>query len=389
MKCHLCLLTFLCMLTLAPAAAQQNASYPLWNGIESGAYPVGFKVINHWDTGRNRFPKYDETGILNEERFLPVQISIWYPSDEPWDPARAMPFETYFHLTEQKNDFESLSPERKERAMDIFFGFATRGAGLELTEEQLSTIAKTATAATQDVDASNGPFPVIITGHDGGVWKAAALGEYLASHGYVVISTGPISQTSSLISGKPQVALQRRIQTFERVREMTAQFDFMDASKIGLLAVNSDGMPALLYQMKNGEANALVSIDGWEGKNNGYGYVSASPYFDTDAFRTPYLEFQQHEQTGRESLQLNHAVFEAIGSPSKQSFVLTDFGHAYLTGNLVAVPDLDERVTGKFRFMFGSILAFYNHYLKGTDTLVMKGDMPEPFFQRAEIISEN
>jgi hypothetical protein len=147
-------------------------------------------------------------------------------------------------------------------------------------------------------------------------------------------------------------------------------------------------MPAMLYQMKNGEADALVSIDGWEGKNNGYGNVSSSPYFDTEYFQIPYLEFQQHEKTDRESLQLNSSIFETLNSPSKQSYVLTDFGHAYLTGNLIAVPGLDKKTVEKYQFMFGSILAFYNHYLKGEKILYEESDKPDSFFQRAKIILE-
>lgn len=380
------LVLILFLLTPILAASQSVTSYPLWNEIESGEYSVGFQVIHHWDKSRNSFPKYDESGELNKDRFFPVQISIWYPSVEPWDSVKAMSFAEYFYLTEQKNDFNPPPPERREKALDIFFNFATLGAGLDITKERISDIGTTPTSAMPDADAADGRFPVIIAGHDGGVWKGTTLNEYLASHGYVVISTGPLSQTFSMFSENPQAALQRRIRTFELVKDMTVQFDFIDDSKIGLLGLNADGMSAMLYQMKNGEADALVSIDGWEGKNNGYGMVSSSPYFDTENFKIPFIEFQQHEESGREPLQLNSSIFEALSSPSKQSFVLTDFGHAYLTGNLIAVPQLDEQKVEKYQFMFGSVLAFYDHHLKGKEFLSEKSDKPASFFQRAEII---
>ncbi|WP_421774851.1 hypothetical protein [Gracilimonas sp.] len=379
---------FLLIFAHGPAASQSVTSYPLWNEIESGEYSVGFKVINHWDKSRNRYSKYEKSGKLNEARFFPIQISIWYPAAERWDPVKAMPFKTYFYLTEQKNDFNSLSEERKEKALDIFFNFATLGAGLELTKENVLNIGNMATAAMQDVEAVNKKFSVIIAGHDGGVWKGTTLHEFLASHGYVVISTGPVSQTFSIFSEHPQVAIQRRIRTFELVREMTTQFDFIDDSKIGLLGLNSDGMPAMLYQMKNGEADALVNIDGWEGKNNGYEYVSSNSYYDNEKFQIPYLEFQQHENTNRESLQLNSTIFENLKSNSKQSYVLTEFGHAYLTGNLIAVPGLKNKEVEKYQFMFDAILAFYTHYLKGQENLYTKSDKPDSFFERAKIISE-
>lgn len=193
MKPILSILSLFLILTHVPAASQPVTSYPLWNDIESGEYSVGFKVINHWDKSRNRFSKYEKSGELNKARFFPVQISIWYPSVEPWDSAKVIPFKKYFYLTEQKNDFKPPSQERREKTLDILFNFATLGAGLELSKEQLLDIGNTATAAMQDVDAVNKKFPVIIAGHDGGVWKGTTLSEYLASHGYVVISTGPLS----------------------------------------------------------------------------------------------------------------------------------------------------------------------------------------------------
>ncbi len=208
------LILFFLILTPVPASSQSVTSYPLWNDIESGEYSVGFKVINHWDKSRNRFPKNNSSEELNKDRFFPVQISIWYPSVEPWDSVKALPFTEYFYLTEQKNDFNPPSHGRREKALDIFFNFATLGAGLDITKEQLSEIGSTATSVMLDAEAAHGRFPVIIAGHDGGVWKGTTLNEYLASHGYVVISTG-----NSMHYENPQAALQRRIRPFELVKE--------------------------------------------------------------------------------------------------------------------------------------------------------------------------
>jgi hypothetical protein len=376
------------MLTYSPAATQPMNSYPLWNGIESGEYSVGFKVINHWDRSRNRDAKYDEEGTLNNERFFPVQISVWYPAAEKWTEDSAMPFIEYFYITESKNDFSIPSDERKAQALDIFFNF-TNHAGVERTREELAEIGLEPTAVIYEASPAEGKFPVIISGHDGGVWKNTTLNEYLASHGYVIISTGPLSETSSMIFGNPQAAIQRRIRTFEMIRGMLPSIEGADEHTIGLLGLNSDGMSAMLYQMKNVEADVLVNIDGWEGKNNGNGYVSSSPYFDAQNFTIPFMEFHQHEETDRESLQLNQTIFQALNSPEKQSYVLTGFGHAFLTGNTIAVPGLDDGITEKYEFMFHSILGFFNQYLKGGKILYEKSDKPDSFFQRAEIISEN
>jgi len=354
------LVTFVLILfAVESSPAQNSSSYPLWNGIEAGPHPVGFQVINYQDESRT---PSDTTSDVN---FFPIQISIWYPADYKWSAEKAMPFKEYFYLTEQKNDFKTLTAEQKEKAMDIFSGFTKFGAKIELSKEQLINIGNTPTAAVKNTEPVKEQFPVIIAGHDGGVWKGTTLNEFLASHGYVVISTGLLSETSRMISRNPQQALQRRIRTFEIFQEKMTDFTFVDDSKTGLLGINADGMTVLLYQMETGVADAVVSIDGWEGKNNGYQYVTENKNYDPEEFRVPFMEFQQHEETDREPLQLNTGIMENLDYSNRFSYVITDFGHAFLTGNTIAVPDLERSVVERYRFMFNSIREFYDGYVKG------------------------
>src|SRR6056297_1470794 len=124
----------LSLLITENSPAQNNSTYPLWNGIEAGPHPVGFQVINYQDESRT---PSDTTSDVN---FFPIQISIWYPADYKWSAEKAMPFKEYFYLTEQKNDFKTLTAEQKEKAMDIFSGFTKFGAKIELSKEQLINI---------------------------------------------------------------------------------------------------------------------------------------------------------------------------------------------------------------------------------------------------------
>ncbi len=377
------LLFFIGSIIITECQAQDTNTYPLWNGIESGEYNVGFRVIDYWDKSRNVVPKYGENGEVNEDRFFPIQISVWYPTDQNWNADKGMPFKEYFYLTGAKNDFKRPAGETKEKAMDIFFNFTNYGAKIELTKEQLSEIGKESSAALKDAQPNRETFPVIIAGHDGGVWKGTTLNEFLASHGFVVISTGLLSQSSSMIGSNPQAVLQRRIRTFELIRKMLPDFDFADESRIGLLGMNADGMTAILYQMKNGEADVVVNIDGWDGKNNGGCFVSNSIYFNPESFTIPFLEFHQHEETDREPLQLNKTIFGSLKSLDKSSYVITDFGHAYLTGNTIAVPNLDKSVVEKYQFMFSKILDVFNSNLKsGISSDLQNTDKSDSFFRR-------
>jgi len=130
------------------------------------------------------------------------------------------------------------------------------------------------------------------------------------------------------------------------------------------MGLNSDGMSTMLYQMKNQEAGALVSIDGWEGKNNGSSYLKNSVYYDPPNIRFPLLEFQQHEQPQNDALSINKSLFDTLTHIDRFSYILKDFGHAYLTGNLIALPDLDKNTIAQHRFWYETVLKFFNAYLK-------------------------
>jgi len=289
-----CLLFFLPVFAQADTVSARN-SYPLWKGIEAGSFNVGFRTIDWKDKTRS-------LADGGEDGFFPVQIAVWYPANERWTCEKAMPFKEYFYLTEQKNDFREPSPDRRDKALDIFYNFAKYGLSDELNEARLKETGGTCTAAIRGGKPFAREFPVILAGHDGGLWKGATLNEYLASHGYVVVSTGLLSATSAMMSREPQKALARRVQTFELTAGLLDEIGFARRSEIGLLGINADGMSVLLYQMKNQAARAVVSIDGWEGKNNGFRFVSENEHFDPAAFDVPYLEFQQDEKTDREPL---------------------------------------------------------------------------------------
>ena len=333
-------------------------SYPLWKNLNPGPYQVGFKTVDYHDKSRS-IPE----GI-GENRFFPIQISIWYPTHEKGTKDRAISFEHYFLKTAQKNDFKELTEEQRTQAMDIFFNYAKYGLSLELTTDERQNICSSPTAAIPHAIEAPGPFPVLLTGHDGGVWKMSTLCEYLASHGYVIISTGPLSGSNQLFRDKTQEVVNRRIRTFEIIRGMLDQFPNVDQSNIGLIGLNADGISTLLYQMKNQTASAIVSIDGWEGKKNGYGYSTSSVYYDLDKIQIPRLEFQQHENPENESLHVNTTLFDSLTHIDRFSFIMKDFGHAYLTGNQFVLPQLDKKALRQHYFWYESIKNFFDAYLK-------------------------
>ena len=352
--------------------AQTAPPYTQWKGLENGPYRVGFKLIEIFDSTRVLLTDSGQDSLQKKKSYFPIQMGVWYPSDQQWDVNKAMRFNRFFEMALRKNDFHELTPEEQDDALTIFYNFAKYGLSVELSDKELEAIGNTPTAAMENVEPAAGPFPVLLAGHDGGIWKSTILKEYLASHGYVILSTGFLSDTYSILSGQPEKALNRRLMTFEYQRKRSTRLDFADTSRMGLIGMNADGMSALLYQMKTQRASALLSLDGWEGKNNGHSYVTSHPNYDTSGFQTAYMEFQQDEESGRESLQLNSAILENLRQSDRYSYVMNGFGHAHLTGNMMALPELDEQVAKQYRFLFRSALAFFDAYVIGDQDVRQK-----------------
>lgn len=355
---------FLSHLLLLSIVGKGQTTYPLWNGIQSGEYNVGFKVIEYLDDSRKMNSPEDDIDNKNPNRFFPIQIAIWYPTSKKWSIDSSLKFKDYFDLTAQKNDFKKLSEEQRNNSMEIIFNFAEYGAKRALNSDEKKQLEREATAALLNPPSINQKFPVILAGHDGGVWKMSTLSEYLASHGYIVISTGPISETFRILREDPQIALNRRIRTFEIVRGMLDEFEFIDDKRIGLLGLNFDGMSTILYQMKNQQADVVVNIDGWDGKNNGYEYVTESIYYKPEKFHTSFLEFQQHEYPENNSLRLTTQILDSLSNSNRFSVIIQDFGHAYLTGNLIGLPNSSENIKVKHDLWYTLIKEFFDIHLK-------------------------
>ncbi|MBD2699151.1 hypothetical protein IC229_00770 [Spirosoma sp. BT702] len=350
---------------------------------------MGFQVISHYDRGRYVQPKIDFEGKTNVgEKALPLQVSIWYPA-EATSGKTAMRFEEYLYLDGQKNTFQPLSEVDKKAAAEGIRFLAKVGADIDLSDTDLQTIRRTPTTAYRDAKPAIGPFPVIISGLDGGPGSAHILYEYLASQGYVVLSTPSINRTATLQATRPQVALGERIDNLEFLLAFAHTLAQTDPMRLGVLGINFDGMTALLFQMKNMQADAVVSIDGWEGKNAGSQTLKESPYFEATKMRVPYLLVLQDEKHPGPSLQPNSSIFDAFAYSDRYHYVLRGMNHAFLTGNLGVLPNIPTEKRTAYQFLYQTIFSFFEASIRKTPVSVnfLKQTAPQNGFPESIIKS--
>ncbi|MFN8346687.1 MAG: tetratricopeptide repeat protein [Spirosomataceae bacterium] len=362
--CPVCLLLILHLTVFGAVVLGQSLPYPQWGELPPGPYKVGFQVFNRYDRGRSVQPKADFEGNLNPgEKALPIQISVWSPSEVAAQ-TPPMLFEEYQHLTQQKNTFQPLTDEDRKRAAEGIQFIAKFGAGIDLSEAELQTIRHTPTAAHRDAKPAAGKFPVIISGLDGGPSSANILYEYLASQGYVVFSTPTIGRSGTLQVTHPQIALNERIGNLEFLLNFSHTFANADPTRLGVLGINFDGMAALLFEMKNRQADAVVSLDGWEGKSGSSNTLKQSVYFDVNKMRVPYLTVLQDEKDPRLSLQLSREIFDEFLYADRYYYVLKEMNHSYLIGNLGVLPSLPPEKRQAYQFLYTTLFHFFEASLK-------------------------
>lgn len=180
----------------------------------------------------------------------------------------------------------------------------------------------------------------------------------------MVLLTPSISRDATRQASAPQLALADRINNLELLLSFARTLPNVDLSKLGVIGVNFDGMAAVLYQCKNGEADAVVSIDGWEGKSGGASTVQQSIFFNPNQFRSPYFVVEQHDQNMGPPLDLSDQVFDSFLYADRYSSVYRGMNHSYLIGNLYTLSTLDEEKKISYRALFESVCNFLDAYVK-------------------------
>lgn len=171
-----------------------NAQTPLlWGGLHTGAHAVGFRLQYKADHSR----EYDPEFVTDSTRFpmhwpRPILIGIWYPAQRT--STNRMTYRQYLNLSPGPGPFARFA-SRLTPAMRDVVGQETTGhepRTMTPTESQaFARLLATTTFAVHNAPAARGKFPVLLyhTGAGGTYEDNSALFEYLASHGYIVVSS--------------------------------------------------------------------------------------------------------------------------------------------------------------------------------------------------------
>ena len=210
---------------------------------------------------------------------------VWYPAQRQGRPTPAT-YRDYVQLA-----LRDAAPGQggKPRTTDDYAGFL-RSKGLPAAG--IEAWLRAPMVAARDAAPERGRFPVVVIagGFGGAVHDEAVLGEFLASHGFVVaVESSPGWRGRVMRSDADVLPVAR-----EHAGQLAALLDrvgaagFADASRAAVVGYSFGARAALLLAAQRPEVRALVSLAGGIGSAEGKGWLTPDA-LDRSRFVTPIL----------------------------------------------------------------------------------------------------
>ncbi len=219
----------------------------LWKGIQSGPHAVGFKEQG----------KYDDSRTFGELPQRPIQMAMWYPAT-PNTGDNPMIIEDYFQLEFREVDFTKTTITDSMKSSML-----NRLIRHDAEPFKLEQLLNSKTKAVVNSKPTDGKFPMILFVQGGGrpARSAFLLSEYLASHGFVVVTMPHIgSETQRPDSGMKRYLTQ--VADMEYVISEMETLPFVDSEHLFLFSFSTAAESLFIYQSKTKKAKAIVTLDG-------------------------------------------------------------------------------------------------------------------------------
>jgi tetratricopeptide (TPR) repeat protein len=336
--------------------------------LKNGAYNVGFKHYTIIDSTRLYIIEND---FNNQLVYRPIPVSIWYPAVMNTENSKQLAVLDYLEILKEEEESTNLPNEL------LLDWFAQLGGDTPQNRAHLSEKVN----ALSNAGFLKGKFPVVVYAAS---FRASsienfALFEYLASNGFVVISSPSRGTDTRLLEGGTK-AMETQSRDVEFLLKEIHQYEFIDFDRIALMGFSFGGLSNAITVMKNKKISALVSLDGTERYN--YPVLEKSPYFNLDRFNIPYIHFAQKEipqevlTSDKIPAELNYKfqLYDSLKYSTAYSYKFHDLGHDHFgsIGVLFGYRDKrqhksDAKIMVSYKLLSQHTLQFLNATLKNEE----------------------
>ena len=247
--------------------------------LENGAYKVGFRHYTATDSTRTYSRIFDYT---NKKFPRPIPVSIWYPSEQEMVNREPLTVLDYFEVLKEEEEWEHLP---NDQILNWFYYANTPANQKHLLET---------TTAYGGARSAKGKFPVIIyaPSFQASSIENFALCEYLASHGFVVISSPSRGTETRWFSNNNAKEMETQARDVEYLIKEISKYPVAD-DDIAIMGFSFGGLSNILVQTRTDKVKAVVRLDGTERYQ--YGLLTQSPFFDAFKMDVPYMHMAQKD----------------------------------------------------------------------------------------------
>ncbi|WP_029038006.1 prolyl oligopeptidase family serine peptidase [Salinimicrobium xinjiangense] len=305
--------------------------------LKSGKFKVGFKHYTAIDSTRTYQIKND---FNNQFINRPIPISIWYPATIEKEDSKQLAVLDYLEILKEEEEWKNLP---NEFLLDWF-------PYLWNTPENKAHLSEKAGAFSNAIFL-DGKFPVVVyaPSYQASSIENFALFEYLASNGFVVISSPSRGTDTRWLEGGTTKDMETQSTDVEFLLKEIHKYKHIDFDKIALMGFSFGGLSNAITVMKNKNVSAIVSLDGTERYN--YPVLEKSPYFNLDKFNIPYIHFGQKEipeeilTTDKIPAELNYKfqLYDSLQYSNAYSYRFHDLTHSYFSSFGVLFANRDKR----------------------------------------------
>jgi len=344
-----------------PSFAQNK----VWDKLDKGNYNVGFKCLSLYDSSRT---------IDKPKGFRPVQVSIWYPANNS-DKFARITYKDYFLLSAEETNYQ-VTKSFKDSTVINYKKLLERNGIAD------STVVKwfnTKVLASKNAQPIKDKFPLIVVaqGNFHSAHHQAFLSEFLASCGYVVVTTPSQTRITGQITDVSQAVAraEEQVEDMEFSIRAVKKFNDIDFNNIALLGHSFGGRSILLLQMKNKNIKCLISLDGGLGLNTAVDDIKKSPYFDSNQMDVPLLHFYEDTE---QFLKPDFRLIDSFNKSKRFLVKINDMHHFYfsslglVSGTINGFHPLSKNLAEKYKLICDFTRDFLNSVFAWKDPEMSK-----------------
>ncbi|MDC6363279.1 MULTISPECIES: dienelactone hydrolase family protein [Flavobacteriaceae] len=335
--------------------------------LENGKYSMGFRHYTTLDSTRTYSRAMDFT---NKKMARPISISLWYPAEQIADGKEPLQVLDYLEILKEEEEWEHLP---NEQILNWFYYRNTPANQKHLAEK---------TTAYTKVEPAKGKFPVIVyaPSFQASSIENFALCEYLASHGFVVISSLSRGTKTRWFSNNNAKEMEAQARDMEFLLKEAGKLSMADYDKIALMGFSFGGLSNIIVQNRNDNIKAIVSLDGTERYQ--YALLEQSHFFDAAKIDVPYIHMAQKDIPGTvlkednidAELNTKFQLYDSITQATSYRLKFHDLTHSYFSTLGVLFADRDKRqdktdseIMESYKWVSVYALQFLNAVLKKDD----------------------